>query len=121
VIDDAAAAGMGVIAIRVMAAGALSGSSERAPNASGIGGTPLVAGSELERDIERAHRLGSLAGELGVESAQELGVRFALSKPGVSAALIGYSDQGQLDDAIRWAERGSLTTDTVQRVVAAAR
>jgi L-galactose dehydrogenase/L-glyceraldehyde 3-phosphate reductase len=120
-IDEAAAAGMGVIAIRVMAAGALAGTPERAPNASPAGGAPLVAGSEFDRDVERARRLTALAGELGLDSTLELGVRFALSKPDVSTVLVGYSDLGQLEQAIRWAERGPLPEVAVQRLVAAAR
>lgn len=119
-IDRASAAGMGVIAIRVLAAGALSGSTERAQNASGIGG-PLTGGAPFDRDVERARRLAELAGEHGLESTLELAVRFALAKPGVSTVLVGYSDQGQLDAAIRWAERGPLSVEAVQRVVEAAR
>ena len=120
-IDEAAAAGMGVIAIRVIAAGALAGTAERAPNASAIDGAPLVAGSEFAEDIARARRLAALTGELDLESTLELAVRFALSMPGVSTALVGYSDQEQLEQAIRWAERGPLPAEAVQRVVATAR
>ncbi|MGH2584495.1 MAG: aldo/keto reductase [Dehalococcoidia bacterium] len=119
-IDDAASAGMGVIAIRVMAAGALTGSDERAANASAMSGAALVPGSEFDRDIDRAHRLTDLAAALGLESTLEFGVRFALSKPGVSTVLVGYSNLQQLDDALRWAERGPLLDDAVQRVVAVA-
>lgn len=120
-INDAASAGMGVIAIRVLAAGALTGSDVRAPNASAVPASSLVPGSEFERDISRAHRLAALVGELGLESGVELGVRFALAKTGVSTVLVGYSDLRQLEDAIRWAERGPLPADAVQRVVEAAR
>jgi aryl-alcohol dehydrogenase-like predicted oxidoreductase len=119
-IDTAAAAGLGVIAIRVLAAGALSGSPERASNASGIPGTPLVAGGDFAEDIARAQRLVAVAERLGLESSLELGLRFALAKPGVSTALVGYSSLGQLDDAIRWAERGPLSEDAVRQVLAAA-
>jgi L-galactose dehydrogenase/L-glyceraldehyde 3-phosphate reductase len=118
-IDHAAAGGMGVIAIRVMAAGALSGTTERAANASAIGGAALVAGSEFEQDVERARRLTAIARELDLESPVELGVRFVLSKPGVSTALVGYSDLEQLGQAIRWAERGPLPEAAVRRVVQA--
>ena len=115
-IDEAAGAGMGVIAIRVLAGGALSGSAERAPNASETPGA-LVPGSEFERDLARAERLAALAEEFGLESTLELGVRFALAKHGVSTVLVGYSDQQQLEDALRWAERGPLSAEDVQRIV----
>jgi aryl-alcohol dehydrogenase-like predicted oxidoreductase len=120
-IDVAASAGMGVIAIRVMAAGALSGSMERADNASSVPSTPLVPGAGFEQDVARARRLTALAERLSLESTLELGVRFALSKPGVSTVLVGYSDVHQLEQAIRWTERGPLPEQAVRQIVAAAR
>lgn len=120
-IDDAVAVGMGVLAIRVLAAGALTASTERAPNASQIGGAPLVIGAEFEHDVARAARLAALANEFALESTLELGVRFALAKPGVSTVLVGYSDSDQLEQAIRWAERGALGEDAVSQVLDVAR
>jgi aryl-alcohol dehydrogenase-like predicted oxidoreductase len=119
-IDKAAARGMGVIAIRVMAAGALIGTSERPPLASPQAGD-LVPGSEYDRDVVRAQRLATLARDLGLESPFELSFRFAMSRPGVSTALVGYSDLRQLEDSIRWAERGPLGDDVVRRIVDFAR
>jgi aryl-alcohol dehydrogenase-like predicted oxidoreductase len=57
---------------------------------------------------------------MGLESALELSVRLAISHPGVSTALVGYSDSEQLENAIRWTERGPLSQDQVRRVVEAA-
>lgn len=118
-IDTAARAGLGVIAIRVLAAGALAAQPERAPNA-GDPGAALAAGAEYERDLARARDLAPLAAELGLEGPLELALRFALSKPGVSTALVGYSSLEQLESAIRWAERGPLSDQAVRRIVAAA-
>jgi hypothetical protein len=36
----------------------------------------------------------------------------------VSTVLVGYSNLGQLEEAIKYAERGALTDDAVQRVLA---
>lgn len=119
-IDVAAGAGVGVIAIRVLAAGALAGEPERHANA-GDPGRPLVVGGEYERDLNRARDLSALASEMGLENTLEMAVRFALSKPGVSTALVGYSDLSQLEDAIRWAERGPLPPDVVNHIVGWAR
>lgn len=121
-IDLAAGAGLGVIVIRALAAGALAlaAQPERHPNA-GDPGTPLVGGAEYARDLERARDLASLAAELGLEGPLELALRFALSKPGVSTVLVGYSDLAQLEGVIRWAERGPLPASAVGRVVDAAR
>jgi aryl-alcohol dehydrogenase-like predicted oxidoreductase len=119
-IDAAASAGLGVIAIRVLAAGALTARPERAPNA-GEPGAPLIQGADYTRDLEKARAVDALAVELGLESPIELGVRFALSKREVSTVLVGYSSVEQLEDAIRWAERGPLPPEVVRRVVDLAR
>lgn len=119
-IDVAAGAGMGVIAIRVLAAGALSGQAERPANA-GDPGVPLAEGGDYSGDLERACTRARLAEELGLEDPVELALRFALSKPGVATVLVGYSNVGQLESAIRWAERGPLPPEAVEQVVAAAR
>ena len=39
---------------------------------------------------------------------------------GVSTALVGYSDVAQLENAIRWTERGLLSDEQVRSVIEAA-
>ena len=119
-IGAAAGTGLGVIAIRVLAAGALAARPERHANAGDPGG-PLVAGAAYTHDLNRAKDLAWFATEAGLESPLEMGVRFALSQPGISTALVGYSDLAQLADALRWAARGPLPADLTQRLIAAAR
>lgn len=119
-IDTAAQRGMGSIGIRVMAAGAMAGTTERAPLAGG-GGPPLVGNGGFEDDVRRAQGLASLAKELGLESTLELALRFAIAKPTLSTALVGFSDMAQLESSLRWAERGPLPADAVERVLAVAR
>lgn len=102
--------GVGVIAIRVYAAGALSGGPERHPLA-WLPPRPLVPGSDYDADVERARRLQQIAADLGLESVLELGLRFALTAPGISTALVGLSDFEHLEAAIRWSERGPLPGD----------
>jgi aryl-alcohol dehydrogenase-like predicted oxidoreductase len=120
-INDASHRGLGVIAIRVMAAGAITGSAERAKNASPAGGGALTAGGAFDADLRRASRLASLARELGLEGTHELGFRFALAKRGVSTVLVGLSDLPQFEDALRWVERGPLDESVVSRIVEAAK
>jgi L-galactose dehydrogenase/L-glyceraldehyde 3-phosphate reductase len=115
-IDTAARAGRGVIVIRVLAAGALAASPVRPPNAGEPGGQ-LAAGVSYDADLERARQLASVADEFDLEGPVELSIRFGLAKPGVSTVLVGYSNIAQLDEAIRYAERGALTADAVQRVL----
>lgn len=116
VIDEARQRNVGVIAIRVLAGGAMVASNERPEIAGGVGGA-IVPGNDYESDVRRAQGLLGLARELGLENAMEMSLRFVLAHPGVSTALVGYSDMGQLDDAIRWAERGPLASDQVQQVL----
>jgi len=114
-IDTAALAGHGVIVIRVLAAGAATGSSEREANAGDPGGG--IGGSDYAEDVAHAARLVELAKELGLESSVELALRFGLAKTGVSTVLVGFSTLGHLEDAIRFTERGPLSSEGVQRVL----
>ncbi|MBV9359151.1 MAG: aldo/keto reductase, partial [Chloroflexi bacterium] len=116
VIDSAARAGVGVIGIRPLAAGAASGEATRAANA-GDPGSGIVAGAAYEADRARAQALGPLAAELGLDGPVELALRFVLSKPGVATMLVGLSSFDQLQAALRWANRGSLPDDAVRRVL----
>lgn len=118
-IDTAARAGLGVIAIRVYAAGAVLGRPERHPIAGRPGG-PLATGGEYEQDVARARKLARFVEELGLESPFELALRFALAKSGVSTVLVGMSEFSHLDHALRWAERGPLPAEAVRRLVEAA-
>jgi len=106
----------GVIAIRVYAAGALSAQPERHPRA-WLPSRPLIPGSDYGADVERARRLEGTAAELGLESVLELGLRFALSAPGVSTVLVGLSAFEHLEAAIRWSERGPLSGDQFERLL----
>jgi L-galactose dehydrogenase/L-glyceraldehyde 3-phosphate reductase len=119
VMQRAARAGMGVLAIRILAAGALAESDERHPVA-GPAGRPLMGGSAYALDQRRAEAIRPIARELGM-GLDELGIRFALARPEVSTALVGVSSAEQLDVAVRAAEAGPLAADVCERIVAAAR
>ena len=116
-IDRAAARGMGVLGIRVLAAGAAAGPVERHPLAGGRQGT-LISGTDYDADEQRAERLRPIADRLGLEPA-EMAIRFALSKPELSTALVGFSSLDQIDYAVRAAEAGPLPQDAIQRILAA--
>ena len=57
--------------------------------------------------------------EMGLENTLELTLRFALSRAGISTVLVGFSDTSQLEAAMRWAGRGTLDADGVERIVRA--
>jgi aryl-alcohol dehydrogenase-like predicted oxidoreductase len=114
-IDTAALAGRGVIVIRVLAAGAASGTPAREVNAGDPGGG--IGGSDYADDVARAVNLAALSKVLGLESPVELALRFGLAKPGVSTVLVGFSTLDQLEQALRFTERGPLSEDGVRRVL----
>ena len=95
VIDRAAAGGMGVVIIRVLAAGVLSAVPE---SGGGSSREPLSTGSDYERDVVRAHKLAFLK-DHGLESLPQAAMRFALMKAEVSTVLVGFSNNAQIDEA----------------------
>lgn len=115
-INTAARAGVGVIAIRVLAAGALTGDLERHPIAGPVS-TALAGGAEYDRDVERAKRLPAIVAQLGLESPFELALRFALAKAGISTVLAGMSEYAHLENFLRWTERGPLSPELARRLV----
>jgi aryl-alcohol dehydrogenase-like predicted oxidoreductase len=91
VIADCAAVGMGVFAIRVLAGGALLG---QPPSAHTLK-TPYFPLALFERDAERARRLQAGAGGASLAGAA---VRFVLSHPAVSSAIIGFGSPRHVDE-----------------------
>jgi L-galactose dehydrogenase/L-glyceraldehyde 3-phosphate reductase len=114
-IDRAAAVGMGALAIRILAAGALAGAPDRHPLAGGTGGV-LITGADYESDVQRADRLRPLSDELGI-SLPELAIRFALAKRELATVLVGVSAIEQVEFAARAAAAGPLPSGAVERIV----
>src|SRR5271170_2321193 len=112
------AAGMGVIAIRVLAAGALSGTEERHPLGS-PSVEPIGSGSSYRIDVERARRLDTLVREGFADSLIELAVRFVISHDAVSTALVGVWTLEHLEYAAAAAKKGPLPREAIERIVAA--
>jgi aryl-alcohol dehydrogenase-like predicted oxidoreductase len=110
VIADCAARGMGVFAIRVFAGGALSG---RTPSAHTL--TTRFFPLELyQRDQRRGAKLLEELGN-GAE-LKELAVRFALSHPRITSAIIGFGAESHIDDALRYLEAGPLPARLLERL-----
>lgn len=108
--------GIGPIAIRVYAAGALAGSAPRHPIAGG-GGRAMVSGGEFDADVSRAERMAALAENMGLDSPLELSLRLALAQPNISTILLGSSDLSQLEQSLNWAERGALPEAQVKEIL----
>lgn len=117
-IDAAAGKGMGAIAIRILAAGALSGSLERHPVAAASVG-PIASGSDYAADVASAAAFGFLVEEGFAADPAEAAFRFALSKAGVGTALIGASSLEQFDHGIDAANKGPLPPEALEKLPAA--
>jgi aryl-alcohol dehydrogenase-like predicted oxidoreductase len=114
-LDHIRAQHMGVIGIRVLAAGALSGSEARHPIAVPTV-APIASGPDYATDVQRAQLLRSLEREGHVENLVEASLRFALSNPTLSTVLLGYSSLEHLELAAAYMARGPLPTATLDRL-----
>ena len=115
--DSTKAAGVGVVGIRVLAGGALSGSAERHPIA-GPPPEPIGSAMSYEADIDRARRLIPLVEEGFAGSLTEAATRFALSHPAMGTILVGMATSQQFDDALAAAEKGPLPQAALDRLSA---
>ena len=115
--DSTKAAGVGVVGIRVLAGGALSGSAERHPIA-GPAPEPIGSAMSYEADIDRARRLIPLVEEGFAGSLTEAATRFALSHPAMGTILVGMATSQQFDDALAAAEKGPLPQAALDRLSA---
>lgn len=109
------AADMGVIVIRVLAAGALSGTEERHPLGSPPP-APIGSGHDYHADVERARRFEPLVREGHADSLIEASIRYVIAQPAVSTVLVGYSTLDQLEYAARSIEKGPLSAAALARV-----
>ncbi len=108
-------ADMGVINIRVLAAGALSGAEDRHPLGS-PSVEPIGSGGSYRTDVERARRLEPLIREGHAESLVDAALRFVIASEAVSTVLVGYSTLDQLEYAARSINKGPLSSAALQRL-----
>jgi aryl-alcohol dehydrogenase-like predicted oxidoreductase len=105
--DHTRAAGVGVVGIRVLAGGALSGSAERHPIA-GPAPEPIGSAMRYDADVDRARRLMPLVKEGFAASLTEAATRFALSHPAMGTILVGLATPQQFEDALAAVQKGPL-------------
>ena len=105
--DHTKKAGVGVIGIRVLAGGALSGSTERHPVASPPP-EPIGSAMNYEADVERARRLMPLVKEEFAASLTEAATRFAISHAAIGTILVGIATPQQFDEALAAVQKGPL-------------
>ncbi|MBI4220895.1 MAG: aldo/keto reductase [Chloroflexi bacterium] len=101
--------GMGVLNIRVLAAGVIAGRQALA----GFG--PLSGGNDPESDQRRTRLVEeALAAEKGTMAQKA--VRFALSDRRISGVLVGFSEPGHVDDAVTAVDMGPLSDAAIRRL-----
>ena len=111
VIAHAAAADVGVMAIRILAGGALSGSEARSP----LGAAkvePIASGVSYAADVAAARRLLPLIAAGHAADLVELALRFVIGAREISTALVGTSSLEELDHAVAAVKKGPLSAET---------
>lgn len=111
------AAGTGVVGIRVLAGGALSGSAARHPIASPPP-APIGSAMNYDADVARAHRLQPLVSEGFAASLTEAATRFALSQPAIGTILVGIATAEQFEEALKAVAKGPLPAAALDRLAA---
>jgi aryl-alcohol dehydrogenase-like predicted oxidoreductase len=113
-INKSSKQGMGVVAIRVMAAGAVGGEIARQGYAAPTVDT-IVLGGEYEKYRNRARKLDFLTqGEIG--SLPQAALKFVLMHPGVSTALVGFSNLDQIKEAAETTESNPLNQKQISEL-----
>lgn len=106
---------MGVIVVRVLAGGALSGTAARHPLAHQAV-APIATGPDFGADVARAQRLQPLVDAGDAASLVEAALRFPLSAEAVSTVLLGYSTLEQLEYAAASIAKGPLPPAGLERL-----
>jgi L-galactose dehydrogenase/L-glyceraldehyde 3-phosphate reductase len=115
--DHTKAAGVGVVGIRVLAGGALSGSAERHPIASPAP-EPIGSAMSYDADIDRTRRLMPLISEGFASSLTEAATRFAISHPAMGTILVGMATPREFEDALAAVQKGPLPQAALDRLSA---
>ena len=113
--DHTKAAGVGVIGIRVLAGGALSGEAERHPVASPPP-EPIGSAGTYDADLARARRLTPLVAEGLASSLAEAAIRFAISHPAMGTILVGMATPQQFEDSLAAVQKGPLPRSALDRL-----
>jgi aryl-alcohol dehydrogenase-like predicted oxidoreductase len=118
--DHTVAAGVGVVGIRVLAGGALSGSAERHPIASPPP-EPIGSAMDYGTDLQRAQRLMPLVAEGYAATLAEAATRYAISHPAMGTILVGMATVEEFDASLAAVLKGPLSTEALARVEALSR
>jgi len=113
--DHTQKAGVGVVGIRVLAAGALTGTAERHPTASPPP-EPIGSAHSYEMDLERARRLMPLVTEGFASSLAEAATRFAITHPAMGTILVGMATIEEFQASLASVLKGPLPPAALDRL-----
>ena len=113
--DHTQKAGVGVVGIRVLAAGALTGTAERHPTASPPP-EPIGSAHSYAMDQERARRLMPLVTEGFASSLAEVATRFAMTHPAMGTILVGMATIEQFQASLDAVLKGPLPQAALDRL-----
>ena len=114
-LEHTRAAGTGVVAIRVLAGGALSGSAERHPIA-GSAPAPIGSAASYALDVDEARRLLPLVEAGHAASLAEAAVRFAIGHPAAGTILVGMATPDQFRQSLAAVRKGPLPQAALDRL-----
>ena len=107
--------GIGSVAIRILAGGALTGDSVRHPLAA-QDVAPIATGQTLSEDLARTSQFSFLVEDGYTENLAEAAIRFAISAENLSTALVGLSSFDQLEQAVAATNKGPLPSDALEKL-----
>jgi aryl-alcohol dehydrogenase-like predicted oxidoreductase len=113
--DHTQKAGVGVVGIRVLAAGALSGTATRHPTASAPP-EPIGSAHSYDVDLERARRLMPLVTDGFAASLAEAAIRFAISHPAMGTILVGMATVAEFEGSLAAVQKGPLPQAALDRL-----
>jgi aryl-alcohol dehydrogenase-like predicted oxidoreductase len=107
--------GVGSIGVRVLAGGALSGSTTRHP-VSMQDVAPIGSAPDFETDAANARRFSALVDGGHADNLAELAIRFAVSTPELVTTEIGIATIDELQHAARAVEKGPLMPEALREI-----
>jgi L-galactose dehydrogenase/L-glyceraldehyde 3-phosphate reductase len=114
-IQKASENGLGIIAIRVLAGGALSGKYQRHPNAAKTV-SPIASSHSYADDVIKARMFQFLVENEYTSNLVEAAIRFVISNSTISTALVGFSNLEQLDQAVKYVNKGPLPQTALSQI-----
>lgn len=115
--DHTQAAGVGVVGIRVLAGGALSGAAERHPIASPPP-EPIGSASSYDADLQRARRLLPLLQQGHAACLTEAAIRFAITHKAMGTILVGMATPAEFEQALAAVNKGPLPQSALDSLAA---